>query len=95
MINKPKPDYKYFRCISPSWDNSARRKKNAAILFGSTPQLFGYWAKKMKDYSDKNLPADEKLLFINAWNEWGEGCHLEPDEKWGFAYLQALKDNTA
>lgn len=94
MINRPKPDYKYFRCICPSWDNSARRKKNAAIYLGSTPQHFGYWAKKMKMYTAENLPKDEQLLFINAWNEWGEGCHLEADEKWGFSYLQALKDAT-
>lgn len=91
MLNKQKVSYKYFRCISPSWDNSARRKKNASIFINSTPQLFGEWAKKMKDDTIANLPENERFLFINAWNEWGEGCHLEPDEKWNFAYLEALK----
>lgn len=92
MINRDKPAYKYFRCICPSWDNSARRKKNASIYIGSTPQQFGFWAKEMRAYTETNLPENEQLLFINAWNEWGEGCHLEPDEKWGNGYLQALKD---
>ena len=46
----------------------------------------------MREYTSDKLPENEQLLFINAWNEWGEGCHLEPDEKWGTAYLQALKD---
>lgn len=91
IVNRPKPDYKYFRCICPSWDNSARRKKNATIYIGTTPQLFGKWAKEMKEYTEKNLPDNEQLLFINAWNEWGEGCHLEPDEKWGTLYLEELK----
>lgn len=91
MINKQNPNYTYFRCISPSWDNSARRKKNALIYLNSTPEVFGMWAKKMKAYTIANLPENEQLLFINAWNEWGEGCHLEPDEKWGTAYLKALK----
>ncbi|RLJ77688.1 glycosyltransferase WbsX family protein [Pedobacter alluvionis] len=92
MINRDNPGYKYFRCICPSWDNSARRKKNATIYIDSTPELFAHWTKKMKEYTEQNLPENEKLLFINAWNEWGEGCHLEPDELWGTRYLQALKD---
>ena len=91
IVNRPKPDYKYFRCVCPSWDNSARRKKNATIYIGATPQLFGQWVKSMKEYTEKNLPDNEQLLFINAWNEWGEGCHLEPDEKWGTLYLEELK----
>lgn len=90
MMAKPKFDYKYFRSITPSWDNSARRKKHAAIYVGSTPALFENWAKHMKDYTVANLPKNEQFLFINAWNEWGEGCHLEPDEKWGTQYLEAL-----
>jgi lipopolysaccharide biosynthesis protein len=95
MIHKTTPDYKYFRCICPSWDNSARRKENATIYVNSTPELFRIWAEKMSDYTAENLPENEQLLFINAWNEWGEGCHLEPDEKWGTAYLQALKDSVS
>ena len=92
MIEKKSPSYKYFRCISPSWDNSARRKKSASIYINSTPEIFGMWAKKMKKNTIMSLPENERFLFINAWNEWGEGCHLEPDEKWGYAYLKALND---
>jgi len=92
MVQKKKPAYTYFRCISPSWDNSARRKNGALIYVDSTPKLFGEWAAQMKSYTAKNLPSNEQILFINAWNEWGEGCHLEPDKKWGTAYLEALKN---
>lgn len=91
MMNKRKAKYTYFRCISPSWDNSARRKSNATIYIDSTPDIFENWTEKMKAYTLANLPEEEQLLFINAWNEWGEGCHLEPDQKWGTKYLEALK----
>jgi lipopolysaccharide biosynthesis protein len=91
MMQKPEFDYQYFRTITPSWDNSARRKENAAIYVGSTPHLFENWARKMKTHTLAHQPEDQQFLFINAWNEWGEGCHLEPDEKWGYGYLEALQ----
>jgi len=91
LINRPKVPYKYFRSVFPSWDNSARRKTHATIYLGSTPALFEKWVMKMADYTRKNLPEQEQFLFINAWNEWAEGNHLEPDKKWGTQYLEALK----
>jgi lipopolysaccharide biosynthesis protein len=95
MINRETPNYTYFRCISPSWDNSARRKQGALIYIDSTPKLFREWTKRMAAYTIEHLPKDERFLFINAWNEWGEGCHLEPDQEHGHDYLQALKDGLA
>ena len=97
MINKPDVDYKYFRCVCPSWDNSARRTKNATMYVGSTPELFKNWVQKMINHTTMKLDPKEQFLFINAWNEWAEGCHLEPDLKNGYSYLksfkQALDDN--
>lgn len=93
MIKRNIANYTYFRCICPSWDNSARRKTNATIYINSTPKLFGNWVKSMKEYTQKNLPENKQFLFINAWNEWGEGCHLEPDKKYSTQYLDELKKN--
>lgn len=88
----PQPAYKLFPGVSPSWDNSARRAPGKATIFTkSNPALFQRWTEhKLKNYPIYG--KDENFLFINAWNEWAEGNHLEPDEKWGHAYLEALRD---
>jgi lipopolysaccharide biosynthesis protein len=82
--------YKRYSCVVPMWDNSARRTVNAAIFVNSTPEAYGDWLyqtiKSFVPYS-----ADENFVFINAWNEWAEGNHLEPCQKWGNSYLEATK----
>jgi hypothetical protein len=89
---KPEAGYKRFRGVTPGFDNTARKKLNYFILKNSTPELFGNWvfnaASEFEPYS-----AEENLFFINAWNEWAEGNHLEPCRKWGRSYLEALKTN--
>ena len=84
-------NYKYFPCIFPGWDNSPRRvKKSFTAIIHSTPNKYGEWLRFLLDnfrpYSD-----EENFIFINAWNEWAEGNHLEPDQKWGRAYLDETK----
>lgn len=83
-------DYKFFPCVCPNFDNSPRRVNKAYWAFkGSTPQLFGKWLKSVMD-KFKPYSTEENLVFINAWNEWAEGNHLEPDIKWGDKYLQEV-----
>lgn len=84
-----KPDYKLFPGLTPMWDNSARRKKDAIIFRGSTPELFGEWCKYVK-HNFKPYSEEENFIFINAWNEWAEGNHLEPCMKWGKSYLEQI-----
>lgn len=76
--------------IIPMWDNSSRRKTKAFIFSNSTPTAYGNWLRHIKEkypwQSNK-----EKFLFINAWNEWAEGNHLEPCQKWGTQYLKMTK----
>lgn len=92
MLSKPEPAYRWFRCVSPMWDNSARRSVNANIFIGSTPAIFKQWLGKIIAQTRQRYAGDERIVFINAWNEWAEGCHLEPDQKWGRAYLEATRD---
>lgn len=77
--------------ITPMWDNSARRKKNNFILHDSTPEKYKIWLEYIKEnYSWESVP--ENFLFINAWNEWAEGNHLEPCQKWDKSYLEVTKE---
>ena len=89
-LNKPTPPYKRFPCVMPMWDNSPRRKQAAVIFENSTPEQYERWLSSVvSNLGAHNL--DAPFVFINAWNEWGEGNHLEPDEKHGRAYLEATK----
>ncbi len=94
----PPPPYPQIPCVSPNWDNSPRKHKDALILHGSTPVLYERWLREIVMRQLAKVPhgADpgtgpESLVFINAWNEWAEGNHLEPDQRWGRAYLEATR----
>lgn len=90
MLAKADRDYRRIRCVTPGFDNSPRRRKDALILTGSTPEAYGRWLERvLQDEAARPLAGDEKLVFVNAWNEWAEGNHLEPCQRWGRAYLEA------
>ena len=91
---QPAPDYTCFPGVCPSWDNSARRPRGKAIIFrNASPKLFADWlTAQLHAFQPK---AEENLLFINAWNEWAEGCHLEPCLREGSAWLDAVQHVTA
>ncbi|UBM57392.1 glycoside hydrolase family 99-like domain-containing protein [Marinilongibacter aquaticus] len=91
MLAKPVPESKHYQCVMPAWDNTARKSQRAFIIDGSTPELYQEWLDKVCTRFEP--PSDEEnFVFINAWNEWAEGNHLEPDRKWGRAYLEATKN---
>ena len=94
VLRRPKPGYSRFPCVVPQWDNTSRRPWAPLVLTGSTPDKFGGWVSEAVDRLAYN-PVSERLLFVNAWNEWAEGCHLEPCERWGHGYLEALAKATA
>ncbi len=86
-------DYTLFRSVTPSWDNTARRKSAGSIFANSSPAGYRSWlTRSIEDTLDHQENKDERLIFVNAWNEWAEGAYLEPDEKYGYAYLQATRD---
>lgn len=72
-----------------SWDNTPRRGRKGTVFKGATPQKFENYLTKQILHTKKYY--DSEYLFINAWNEWAEGAHLEPDEHNGYGYLNALK----
>ena len=86
-LSRPVPPYPRFPCVTPSWDNTARRRWGGIVLQDATPERYGQWLRK----SVERLPSlglPEPVVFINAWNEWAEGNHLEPDQRWGTRYLE-------
>jgi GT2 family glycosyltransferase len=80
---------KTYAAVMPSWDNTARRGSHAVMWANSSPESYYEWLCATAEQVQKKEEADERLIFINAWNEWAEGCHLEPDEKYGHAWLNA------
>jgi lipopolysaccharide biosynthesis protein len=84
----PAPSYRFYPCVTPGFDNSPRRPDHGAtIIRGSTPELYEGW---LREVIQRFQPSgEENLLFVNAWNEWAEGNHLEPCRRWGKRYLEA------
>jgi hypothetical protein len=87
-----KEKYKLFKCVYPMWDNTPRRKEKKGWMFlGAAPELFKNYLIEISKYTLSNFPPKERFIFINAWNEWAEGTHLEPDEKYGYQHLEICK----
>lgn len=84
-------DYPLFHTVMPSWDNAARRQNTCHTFYNSSPEHYHIWLREVIRHTRNHHPANEQIVFINAWNEWAEGCHLEPDQKYGHAFLQATE----
>jgi lipopolysaccharide biosynthesis protein len=89
-LQKKPAAYKRYPGLTPMWDNTARRNGGAHIFNNSTPKLYGEWLKHIVNEFEP-FSADENFIFVNAWNEWAEGNHLEPCRKWGRQYLEITK----
>jgi lipopolysaccharide biosynthesis protein len=86
-INSRPNDYTLFPGVCPNWDNEARKPGKGTSYYGSTPALYSEWLNNAARYCLDSNTTDQAIVFINAWNEWGEGAYLEPDRHDGFAYL--------
>lgn len=80
-------DVPLFRGLFPAWDNTARKAYSNASVYLQSPELYGRWLKGLINWTRQNHSPDKQFIFINAWNEWAEGAHLEPDSQYGYAYL--------
>jgi hypothetical protein len=82
--------YTRYDTVFPSWDNSARAGDDAVIVHDSTPEAYEQWLRHAVAKAQQR-PKDQQVVFVNAWNEWAEGAHLEPDMLHGRAYLEATR----
>jgi len=88
-LERKYPQGNVFKSVFPSWDNTPRTGNRGVIVLDSTPENYEYWLAETIRKTMQDYPDQERLVFINAWNEWAEGCHLEPDRKYQRQFLEA------
>jgi lipopolysaccharide biosynthesis protein len=90
-LAKPAPEFEVYRGLVPGWDNTARRQHTGHMMLGASPFEYEYWLTRLVAWTRARHTEDRQFIFINAWNEWGEGTYLEPDKTNGRLYLEATK----
>jgi hypothetical protein len=90
FLREPAPPWKRIPTVFPSWDNSPRRKDGESLVFvNNSASAFERWLRGAAEQA-RAQDDEPPLVFVNAWNEWAEGAHLEPDERHGRAFLEAI-----
>ena len=84
----------HFPGVMPGFDNSPRKGRRSLIFRGSNPFTFRRWIVAALE-REREMDRATKLVFVNSWNEWGEGSQLEPSRLHGLAMLEAVRDATS
>ena len=77
--------------VMAAWDNTARRQGHATVFTGAAPDAYAEWLRAASERALAFDEPDRRMVFINAWNEWAEGTYLEPDRRFGYAYLRRTR----
>lgn len=77
--------------VLPNWDNTPRSGMRGLVLTNSTPDLFRRHLREAITRVEPK-PAEERIVFLKAWNEWAEGNYVEPDQEWGHRYLEVIRE---
>jgi hypothetical protein len=83
----------YIPIVSVGWDNTPRYPllgMESVVHINNTPESFAAYLQKTRNFIEER-PNQPRWIILNAWNEWVEGSYLEPDMKWGYGYLEAVK----
>ncbi|WP_217706925.1 glycosyltransferase WbsX family protein [Pedobacter ghigonis] len=91
LISNKTSCFPSYPCVIPNWDNSPRSGFNSLILKNSNPDFFRLHLKDAVEQVKFNS-EEKKIIFIKSWNEWAEGNHLEPDQRFGRSFLEILKE---
>jgi hypothetical protein len=89
VAQAPRP-FRTYRTAMAGWDNTSRLGRRATIFHDASPDAYEEWMRTLIAQARLSHP-DHRLVFVNAWNEWAEGAHLEPDQHYGTAYLEATR----
>ena len=79
--------HKCYRGVMLGWDNACRRDTGFCTWWGFSLVDYYRWLRHLVDDARKRHPAEERFVFINAWNEWAEGTYLEPDRRFGYSNI--------
>jgi hypothetical protein len=93
-MRRQRRDYPFHPCVMVSWDNTPRRGEDGIVFINSKPETFEQGLRQVVEGLAERVP-EKRLLFINAWNEWAEGNHLEPDLRYGLGWLEAVRRATS
>ncbi len=85
-----RPNHPYLPCLFTGWDTTPRRGQQAIVMTEPTPAAFRAYLTELVELA-LSKPPEQRLVFINAWNEWAEGMYLEPDQKHGRLYLEEVR----
>ncbi|MDE2458115.1 MAG: glycoside hydrolase family 99-like domain-containing protein [Rhodospirillales bacterium] len=88
-LKLPVPNYPLIKTIVPGWDNDPRREGKGLALHNATPANYQDWLEKLIHYAADHPFYGQRIICVNAWNEWAEGAFLEPDIHAGAAFLNA------
>jgi cephalosporin hydroxylase len=86
----PPPPFRLYRTAMAGWDNTPRLGRRATVFHGASPAAYEEWLRGLVTAARLGHP-EHRLVFVNAWNEWAEGAHLEPDDRFGTGYLEATR----
>ena len=92
FATRPPPPYTRFMGVAAGWDNTARSQDRSYCFEHATPGAFQAWLTDAVEQTRLQHYGDERLIFVNAWNEWAESAYLEPDRRFGHAYLEAVRN---
>lgn len=92
---RPLPAYPLYPGVTPGWDNEPRRSGRGRVFAHASPRGYRDWLRTTIHGRLRDVAPGDRIVFINAWNEWAEGALLEPDTRLGHAWLAATRDALA
>jgi hypothetical protein len=88
-LNEPAIGMRH-QSVTMGWDSTPRLGTGGTVYQGATPANFRRWLRGVVQHERSRPGLPERMIFINAWNEWGEGTYLEPDQDFGRGWLDAV-----
>ena len=90
LSNQPKGKIPSHQTFMMGWDNAARRADNWTTYYGFSLYTLYQWVSHVIEYTQNSFCDEERIAFVNAWNEWGEGTYLEPDQQYGYSTINTV-----